>query len=63
MSDIPFHLTRAGSRFYESTVPALVQELERLNENLERLINLQHKKETENESEDRTEEGTQPPVG
>jgi hypothetical protein len=38
MSDIPFHLTRMGHRFFEATVPALVTELQRLNENLERLV-------------------------
>lgn len=37
MSDTPFHQTRMGHAFYESTMPALVRELARLNENLERL--------------------------
>jgi hypothetical protein len=35
--DTPFHLTVTGRRFFESTVPALLRELERLNDNLERL--------------------------
>ncbi len=38
MSDIPFHATRMGQRFYEATVPELVRELARLNGNLERLL-------------------------
>ena len=38
MTDIPFHATRMGQRFYEHTAPELVRQLSRLNENLERLI-------------------------
>ncbi len=38
MSDVPFHLTRMGARFYEHTVPELVRQLEWLNGNLERLV-------------------------
>jgi len=37
VSDVPFHLTLMGRRFYEATMPALVEALERLNANLERL--------------------------
>lgn len=37
MSDVPFNLTRMGRAYYESTLPRLVRELERLNTNLERL--------------------------
>jgi hypothetical protein len=37
MSEIPFHQTRMGHAFYEGTMPRLVRELARLNENLERL--------------------------
>jgi hypothetical protein len=37
MGDAPFHLTHMGKRFYEATMPALVAQLERLNQNLERL--------------------------
>lgn len=33
-----FHLTRMGQRFYESTMPDLVDQLARLNVNLERLL-------------------------
>ena len=36
MNDIPFHLTVMGRRFYEVTMPALVEAIERLNRNLER---------------------------
>ncbi len=37
MSDVPFHLTMMGRRFYEHTMPALVEAIDRLNANLERL--------------------------
>ena len=36
MSD--FFRTQMGHRFYESTMPSLVRELARLNENLEKLL-------------------------
>ncbi len=38
MSEIPFYQTRAGRTFYESTMPALVAELARLNTLLEKLV-------------------------
>lgn len=38
MTDVPFYRTQMGHRFYESTVPSLVRELARLNDNLERLL-------------------------
>lgn len=38
MSGIPFHNTQMGHRFIEATVPALAEELSRLNRNLERLL-------------------------
>ncbi len=38
MSETPFYNTRMGHRFYESTMPALVKQLERLNELLVRLV-------------------------
>lgn len=38
MSDIPFHTTRMGHRFFESTVPNLVQELSQLNKMLARIL-------------------------
>ncbi len=38
MSETPFFKTRMGHQFYERTVPALVKQLERLNELLERLV-------------------------
>jgi hypothetical protein len=37
VNDVPFHLTVMGRRFYEATMPALVEAIERLNQNLERL--------------------------
>ena len=38
MSETPFYNTRMGHRFYESTMPALVKQLERLNELLTRFL-------------------------
>ena len=38
MSETPFYSTRMGHRFFESTMPALVKQLERLNELMERLV-------------------------
>jgi len=38
VSEIPFHGTRMGRTFYEHTVPDLVSQLARLNENIERLV-------------------------
>ena len=35
-----FFRTRMGHTFYESTMPSLVRELARLNDNLERLVAL-----------------------
>ena len=39
MSD-DFFRTRMGHTFYESTMPSLVRELARLNDNLERIVKL-----------------------
>lgn len=44
MSD-DFFRTRMGHTFYESTMPSLVRELARLNDNLERLVALAEKRE------------------
>ncbi len=38
MSEVPFYQTRAGRQFYESTMPALVAELSRLNDLLAKLV-------------------------
>lgn len=38
MSETPFYMTRMGRAFYEATMPALVREVARLNENIERLL-------------------------
>lgn len=37
MTDIPFYATVMGRRFYEATMPALVEAIDRLNASLERL--------------------------
>ncbi|WNZ64007.1 hypothetical protein QEG98_10100 [Myxococcus sp. MxC21-1] len=38
MNGPAFFQTHMGQRFYEGTMPALVRELKRLNDNLERLV-------------------------
>ena len=40
-----FFRTRMGQTFYEATMPSLVRELARLNQNLERLVALAEKQE------------------
>ncbi len=35
MAEVPFYATRMGRQFYESTMPRLVEQLERLNDLLE----------------------------
>ena len=37
MSDIPFHITYMGKKFYEGTVPEILKELKQVNQNLERI--------------------------
>ena len=38
MSEVPFHRTQMGHRFFEGTLPSLVRELTKLNANLEQLV-------------------------
>lgn len=38
MSGVPFHSTRMGQRYYESTLPELVRQLTRLNDLLEKAL-------------------------
>jgi hypothetical protein len=38
MSGVEFFQTRMGARFYEGTMPKIAEQLERLNDNLERLL-------------------------
>ena len=38
MSQLEFYQTRAGRSYYEHTLPELIRQLERLNENLEKLL-------------------------
>ena len=52
-----FFLTRMGKTFYEHTVPELVRQLQRLNENLERLTETQDpKRRTDFDDHDHEEE-------
>ncbi len=46
-----FFKTRMGQRFYESTLPKIAEELERLNRNLEALVEALTAKETGTEAE------------
>jgi hypothetical protein len=41
VTGVPFHLTRMGARYFEHTLPELVRQLVRLNQNLERLADPQ----------------------
>ncbi len=43
MSEPKFFQTRMGHRFYEHTVPELVQQITKLNELLERLVATQER--------------------
>lgn len=36
MSEVQFHQTRMGQRFYEHTMPELVRQLTRLNDSLDK---------------------------
>ena len=47
MDYAPFYKTRMGQQFFERTMPALVKQLERLNDILERLANQQEQSEGE----------------
>ena len=44
MSETLFYVTRMGRCFYERDVPALVEQLARLNDLLERLVDRMEKK-------------------
>ena len=43
MSETPFFKTRMGHQFYDRTMPALVKQLERLNDILDRLVDRQER--------------------
>lgn len=51
MTDIPFHATVQGRRFFEGTLPRLVEQLEKLNANLAELVKTM-KERTSEEDED-----------
>ena len=40
MTEVPFHATRMGATYYEHTAPEIARQLKRLNDNLERLVEL-----------------------
>ncbi len=44
MSDVEFYQTRMGRRFYEHDVPALIEQLTRLNDLLERLAKVEEQR-------------------
>ena len=49
MSETPFFKTRMGQQFYERNVPELVRQLQRLNENVERLADLLDRRDDEDD--------------
>ena len=55
-----FFRPQKGHRFYESTMPSLVRELARLNENLERLLAAVERDATKREESKRTPEPKEP---
>ncbi len=61
MTDVPFHATRMGVRFYEHTVPELTRQLERLTAVLERIAESLERKDKTDDPQDRDQEGTNPP--
>lgn len=46
MSEVRFFQTRMGARFYEGTMPKIAEQLERLNDNLEALLDEMRSRET-----------------
>ncbi len=38
MSDVPFHNTRMGVKFFEADIPRLIEGIERLAEAVEKLV-------------------------
>ena len=56
MTDVSFHATRMGARFYEHTVPEVARQLSRLNDNLERLIEAAEPTEKTDDDDDREED-------
>lgn len=55
MSEIPFHATVMGRRFYEHTMPELVRQVAQLNEHLERLVNAAEASPNPKSQEDKTD--------
>ena len=50
MNETPFFKTRMGHRFFESTMPSLVQQLTRLNDLLERLVAAQEQQQEKDDA-------------
>ena len=50
MSETPFYKTRMGHTFYDHNVPALIEQLTRLNDLLARLVEQMEKKDTDADS-------------
>ena len=59
MSEIPFHATVMGRRFYEHTMPELVRQIAQLNEHLERLVNAAEASPTPKPEEEMTDGRTE----
>jgi hypothetical protein len=57
-----FFQTSMGRTFFEATVPAIVRQLERLNENLERLVEVVGEKQGAEQDEPETEGEGKPEI-
>jgi hypothetical protein len=53
MTDHPFHTTRIGQDFLDKTMPALVKEIARMNELLERVVRAMERREGDRADESR----------
>jgi len=61
VTDVPFHLTRMGARYFEHTLPEVVRQVSRLADAVERLADLherageqpQPRKDDDHDPEDR----------
>lgn len=56
MSEVPFHTTRMGVRFYEVDLPRFIAAVERLANAVEMLVEIQTQHATDNERADQDKE-------
>ena len=53
MSEIPFHQTRMGVKFFEADMPRLIDTLEKLTEAVEKLVDANEDEDEPKQEEDR----------